>query len=459
MSPLYYVVQYFWARIFGTSSYSLRMLSLVLGCSTVLLVYLIGFRCGGLWAGTVAGLCLAFSQSHIYYSQEIRCYALIAFLAALSTYGLIQASGNSRRIWWIINGVCNMLLIWTHMFAGALVAGQFVFLLLQANYTKNWRRLLKWTAAQGVNGIFWYFLWYKTIDFSALDFCSSWRYHVDHSLTVFLRDYARFTGFMPLSSADHKFSFVGTPILGLSPAGVFGLFFGLLVLFAMFRVGLQWWRERQGSSEASRQSSVQVQACAILLVLLLAPSCLVFAYSVLISPCYLSRYGMHAGLAWAVFAGFSISLFPWRFLRLLGVCLLVFLFAHQWYFTCPAEWRSDYKSVLACLRQEMKPGTSILVSPNFDRECLLANDDAFQRSQVLDGPEWRDIRMLDFGVLPENIQWILINPESPVTKRYLENKLDKEGVCFTRRTFGVYGTQLHLYQVYRTEKTSTMPGN
>lgn len=88
--PLYYWLLSLWTRIFGTSEVAVRSLSVVLGVATVWLVYLLGRRLFGRVAGLVAAFLLAMSPLHVYYSQEARMYALLAFWAALLMLGFVR---------------------------------------------------------------------------------------------------------------------------------------------------------------------------------------------------------------------------------------------------------------------------------------------------------------------------------------------------------------------------------
>ncbi len=88
--PLYYWLLSVWIRVFGTSEIAVRSLSVVLGVATVWLVFILGRRLFGRVAGLVAAFLLAISPLHVYYSQEARMYALLAFWAALLMAGFVR---------------------------------------------------------------------------------------------------------------------------------------------------------------------------------------------------------------------------------------------------------------------------------------------------------------------------------------------------------------------------------
>lgn len=123
--PLYYILVWPWAKIFGTSEAGLRSLSAIFGTATVPVAYLVGrtmlrSRFGGL----VVALLVAVAPVLVWYSQEARSYALFVFLGALSLlYFARSLDAPTRRnlIWW---AVFSSLAIGTHYFAGFLVLAE-----------------------------------------------------------------------------------------------------------------------------------------------------------------------------------------------------------------------------------------------------------------------------------------------------------------------------------------------
>jgi mannosyltransferase len=89
--PGYYLLLHYWRAIFGHSEFALRALSALAGLVLVLFTYLLGRYLFGEAAGLLAAFLAAISPFAIYYSQEARMYALLAALAAASTYLLVRA--------------------------------------------------------------------------------------------------------------------------------------------------------------------------------------------------------------------------------------------------------------------------------------------------------------------------------------------------------------------------------
>lgn len=129
--PLYFVVAWLWAKIFGTGETGLRLLSALLGTALIPVAYLCARELVSRWAGVVAAALVAVCPFTIYYSQEARSYALFAVFCAASFLLWIRcldAPGNRRLAWW---AVWSSLAILTHFFAGFLVAPEAATLLLR----------------------------------------------------------------------------------------------------------------------------------------------------------------------------------------------------------------------------------------------------------------------------------------------------------------------------------------
>jgi mannosyltransferase len=120
--PLYLLLAWPWARVFGTGEVGLRLLSAVLGVGLVPLLYLCGRELVSRRAGLVAAALAAVSPFMIWYSQEAREYMLLVVLCtgSLLFFARARRSGSSRDVaWW---GVLSALALLTQYFAGFLIA-------------------------------------------------------------------------------------------------------------------------------------------------------------------------------------------------------------------------------------------------------------------------------------------------------------------------------------------------
>jgi mannosyltransferase len=94
--PLYFWMLHFWRLVSGDSEFGLRLLSAAIGLLTVAATHLLGREVGGPRAGLLAALLVGISRFDIWWSQEMRMYALAALLAALSLWAAIRFWGRAR---------------------------------------------------------------------------------------------------------------------------------------------------------------------------------------------------------------------------------------------------------------------------------------------------------------------------------------------------------------------------
>jgi hypothetical protein len=129
--PLYYVLAWVWAKLFGTGEVGLRSLSALAGTATVPVAYLIAAEVANRRVGLMAAALVAVNPFLVWYSQEARAYALLVLLAALAVLFLVRALRGERNatVWW---AVTSALALATHYFAVFVVAPAALWLL--------WRR-------------------------------------------------------------------------------------------------------------------------------------------------------------------------------------------------------------------------------------------------------------------------------------------------------------------------------
>lgn len=128
--PLYYVLQYAWAKVFGLDVLTQRMFPVVTGVLTLIPVYAIARRLHGTLAAIMSTAFLAFSLAQVDYSQTLRPYQLVVLLGALSLWSFVYAVDGGARRWWWWNWVFNALLLLTHIAGALLLLAQGLYLLL-----------------------------------------------------------------------------------------------------------------------------------------------------------------------------------------------------------------------------------------------------------------------------------------------------------------------------------------
>jgi mannosyltransferase len=135
--PLYYVLAWGWSKLFGTGEVGLRSLSALIGTLTVPVAYVAGLELSS--RRRIAVFCAAFVAVNpylVWYSQEARSYALMAFFVALTLVYfarcLKRPSPGSLALW----ALSSALAIGSHYFAAFLVGPEAVWLLLSTRLSR-----------------------------------------------------------------------------------------------------------------------------------------------------------------------------------------------------------------------------------------------------------------------------------------------------------------------------------
>jgi hypothetical protein len=128
--PLYYLLAWVWAKLFGTGEVGLRSLSALLGTTTVPLVWLAARRLVSPRTALVAAALAAVHPLLVWYSQEARSYALLIPLATLSFVLFLRARerpGPGELGSW---AAVSALALATHYFAAFLIVVEAAWLVV-----------------------------------------------------------------------------------------------------------------------------------------------------------------------------------------------------------------------------------------------------------------------------------------------------------------------------------------
>lgn len=128
--PLHAVLLQFWSIWWGMSDVWTRCLSAVIGLTTIPLLYLLGRRLAGGRVALLAAFLLAVSPFHIWYSQEVRNYALLIGLATASQLLFVRMLEDARLRHWVSLGLLSMALLLCNTAGIFLIAVQGMILLV-----------------------------------------------------------------------------------------------------------------------------------------------------------------------------------------------------------------------------------------------------------------------------------------------------------------------------------------
>ena len=127
--PLYYLIAWGWAQLFGTGEVGLRSLPAICGALAVPVAYLAATELFSKRAGLVAALLTALSPLVVWHSQDARPYALLILLGGAS-FALFVRVLHDRRPWVVAGwAVVSVLAMATHYAVGFLVAAEVIWLL------------------------------------------------------------------------------------------------------------------------------------------------------------------------------------------------------------------------------------------------------------------------------------------------------------------------------------------
>jgi uncharacterized membrane protein len=148
--PLYYILLYYWVRLFGSSIACVRCLSALLSLLTIGGMYWLARRLfeSRLAAWLAVGL-VAISPLQIIFAQEARPYSLWECLTVISSVALLRVlelkpdAPLGRKVTrWTIYTVLLALGLYTHLFFGFVVAAHVLYVLVADRFRPSGRTLI-----------------------------------------------------------------------------------------------------------------------------------------------------------------------------------------------------------------------------------------------------------------------------------------------------------------------------
>jgi uncharacterized membrane protein len=144
-SPFYYLVLHYWQFAAGGET-GARLLSVLAGVATVAVVYSMGCAVAGRGAGLLAAGFLAVCPLHVWYSQEIRMYALQTLFVTLSFLFMVWALRQQRSTLWAGYSVVTALSLYAQYASAYAVIAQNIFVVIY--YWEDRQRLRHWFLSQ-----------------------------------------------------------------------------------------------------------------------------------------------------------------------------------------------------------------------------------------------------------------------------------------------------------------------
>ena len=129
--PFYYLLLHYWMQLFGEGEMSVRLLSVFIGALAVPLSYLLMRELYGHRAGAAAAVLVAFNPFLIWYSQEVRMFALATTLLLAASWSLVtalQRFGGWHR--WIAYVLLAAASFYTYLFSALALVAHGVYVVL-----------------------------------------------------------------------------------------------------------------------------------------------------------------------------------------------------------------------------------------------------------------------------------------------------------------------------------------
>jgi uncharacterized membrane protein len=351
MSPFYYTVEFLWANFISNSVYGARVLSILFGMATILVIYLLGRMLYDPKAGVLAALIMAMFPQFLFYSQEIRMYTLVWFQVVVSVlFLLLSLYGRRKTLWLCLNLATNLILLWTHWFGALLIAAQGVFLLLHCR--RNFKMVVVWALCESVWAIS-IAAWISTTDFHRLDQVAGWigLPGATAGLLELWRD------------------------LGFLTSGIWGtaglvVILGLLVYLGVLSFARVSGIPGQETSCANRPPASETYF--LLMLWFVLPTIGLFLLSHFYRPCYVSRYIYFKLPALCILLGAGgVALFRKnRFAGMLAIGILLAAYAHE-LTLLERPLRINYAGTARALAKAWHPGDVVVLTDVWQRDVFL----------------------------------------------------------------------------------------
>ena len=153
--PFYYFLLHYWLKLFGSSEFAARLLSVLCGALSIVLICRIGTLLFSERLGLLSALIFALAEFQVHYAQEVRGYALFTLLHLCSFHFfilLLQHRARSHALGYVFSTV---LLLYTHAYGLFSLAAQNLYVFstsfVSHKANKAYRiRIISWLRVQGL---------------------------------------------------------------------------------------------------------------------------------------------------------------------------------------------------------------------------------------------------------------------------------------------------------------------
>jgi len=297
VSPLYFVIEFGWMKLFDDTPLTLRYLSILINIGTMTFLFLFARRLLGNTGGLLALSFMVCSQFQIFYAQEIRMYPLVLCTAALSCWAFQVHLHSKNNFWLMLNILANALLIWTHLHGALFIMAQGIsYLLYQPRAVHRW---LIWGLGNAPHG-FVFFLWYITRNHTRMNADTNWINPATYD--TYLQLFTWYHAILPHTWLSNEWG--KNIILG-----------SILVAIAGLVLALRKKEQRQSAHNMLAQC----------LPLLLVPILIIFVMDRFEEYMGISRYYIYASFITYLFLAWILIRIPFSILRYSAIAAILLL--------------------------------------------------------------------------------------------------------------------------------------
>jgi len=126
--PLYFIFMHYWINLLGKSAFIMRLPSAISGIISIPIVYYIGRKMFDGKTALISSFLVAISCPHIYYSQEARCYVMLAISSLISGFYFYQMLLDDNKKTRLSYVIATLLCLYLHNYGIFIWLAQFLYL-------------------------------------------------------------------------------------------------------------------------------------------------------------------------------------------------------------------------------------------------------------------------------------------------------------------------------------------
>lgn len=146
----YYTTLHGWMALFGQTPAAVRLLSVLLGVATILVVFQLARFLFDQRAGILAAILTTFAPFILYYAQETRMYALLGLAAMTAAYFFARAWVEQKNWLWLAYAIAASVTLYAHNLGVLWLAGLGLWVVWTWGRERTLRNALPFVLANGL---------------------------------------------------------------------------------------------------------------------------------------------------------------------------------------------------------------------------------------------------------------------------------------------------------------------